>query len=413
MTLRVLMVAPTSFFAHYGGHIRIMEEARALQALGCRVTIVTYYKGEDVPGLVIERTPPLPWHTEYEVGSSRHKIAFDAYLLAKTLQVGRRVRPDIVHGHMHEGTLIGGALARMLRVPLVFDFQGSLTGEMIDHGFVQPESAGHRFWRRIERWTCNLPQAILVSSLRARPLLEEQFGVPAEKIHPLPDCADLGHFDPGRYSQADRTAVRRQLGIPDGRTVVAYLGLLADYQGTPQLLQAAYNLKTSGEDIHFLIMGFPNVEHYLQMANDLDVQDYVTFTGRVDYITQAPAYLSAGDIAVSPKFSATEGSGKVLNYMAMAQPVVAFDTAVHREYLGESGVYVPRGDVPGLARAIADLAHDSERRRTLGMALQLRAAQRFSWQAAAARIQDVYYALTGAPRVKEALTGQGVNLGEN
>jgi glycosyltransferase involved in cell wall biosynthesis len=411
--LRVLMVAPTSFFAHYGGHIRIMEEALALQALGHQVTIVSYYKGEDVAGLAVERTPPLPWHTEYEVGSSRHKLAFDAFLLAKTLQVGRRVQPDIVHGHMHEGALIGGALARVLHVPLVFDFQGSLSGEMIDHGFVRPSSVGHRFWSRVERWICALPQAILVSSLRAKPLLEEQFGVPAAKIQPLPDCADMQHFDPTRFSEAEKAAVRRQLGIPEGRTVVVYLGLLADYQGTPQLLQAAQNLRASGEDIHFLIMGFPNVEHYLQMAHSLGVQENVTFTGRVDYLTQAPAYLSVGDIAVSPKFSATEGSGKVLNYMAMAQPVVAFDTAVHHEYLGESGVYVPRGDVPAMARAIAALAHNAERRRVLGAALQLRATQRFSWQAAAYRIQDVYCALTGAPRVAETFSSKGVNLREN
>ena len=31
--MRVLMVAPTSFFADYGCHVRILDEARALQAL--------------------------------------------------------------------------------------------------------------------------------------------------------------------------------------------------------------------------------------------------------------------------------------------------------------------------------------------------------------------------------------------
>jgi hypothetical protein len=38
---------------------------------------------------------------------------------------------------MHEGALIGGLLARLLRVPLVFDFQGSMTGEMVDHNFLR------------------------------------------------------------------------------------------------------------------------------------------------------------------------------------------------------------------------------------------------------------------------------------
>ena len=58
--LRVLMIAPTSFFSDYGCHVRIYEEAKILQKLGHRVTIVTYYNGKDVPGLDIRRTLPIP-----------------------------------------------------------------------------------------------------------------------------------------------------------------------------------------------------------------------------------------------------------------------------------------------------------------------------------------------------------------
>ncbi len=47
------------------------------QKLGHQVTIVTYRNGNDVPGLNIERTLPIPWRSHYEVGSSRHKVVFD------------------------------------------------------------------------------------------------------------------------------------------------------------------------------------------------------------------------------------------------------------------------------------------------------------------------------------------------
>lgn len=388
--LRVLMVAPTSFFSHYGGHIRILEETRALQALGHQVTITTYYKGHDVPGLDIRRTAPLPWRPDYEVGSSRHKLAFDLYLLPKVLQVGRNVRPHVVHGHMHEGALIGAVLARLLRAPLVFDFQGSMTGEMLDHGFVRAESVAFRFWRRLETFIYRLPQAILTSSEEAQKFLIREFRVGQERIVPLPDCADLGHFSPRRFSADDKAVWRDRLGIPHDRPIVAYLGLLADYQGTGHLLRAAAYLKERGEDVHFLIMGYPNVDHYKAMARRLDVVDRVTFTGRVDYLSVAPRYLSLGDVAVSPKMSTTEGSGKVLNYMAMGQAVVAYDSPVHREYLGEWGVYVPAGEVVGLAEAIAGLLRDAPRRWRLGEALQRRASQKYSWSAAASSVDDLY-----------------------
>lgn len=391
--LHILMVAPTSFFGHYGGHIRILEETRALQELGHRVTIVTYYKGEDVPGLHIERTRPLPWRADYEVGSSRHKLVFDLFLGAKVLQVGRRLRPDLVHGHMHEGALLGGILARLLRVPLVFDFQGSLTGEMIDHGFIRPQGLGYAFWRRLERAICHLPEAVLTSSLRAQELLQSRFDVPQERIYPLPDCADMNHFAPGRITEGERADLRRRFGIPPQRPIVAYLGLLADYQGTPHLIQAAARLKEAGEDAHFLIMGYPGVNVYRAMAQRLGVADRVTLTGRVDYRRDAPRFLSLGDVAVSPKISSTEGSGKVLNYMAMAQPVVAYDTPVHREYLGEWGIYTPPGDVEGLAQAIGRLLNDPSRRRLLGDRLRRRAGRHYSWQAAARRIDTLYNCL--------------------
>ncbi|MDT8305871.1 MAG: glycosyltransferase family 4 protein [Anaerolineae bacterium] len=388
--LRVLMVAPTSFFGHYGGHIRILEETRALQSLGHDVRIVTYNKGEDVAGVPIIRTRRLPWHADYEVGSSRHKLAFDAYLLASVLRFGLRWRPDIVHGHMHEGALIGGILARLLRVPLVFDFQGSLTGEMLDHGFIGNGGMAYRVWRRLERFICHLPDVVLTSSIQARALLNEEFGVNGERIKPLPDCADLEHFNPRVASANDHAALRRKFGIPPDRPVVVYLGLLAEYQGTDQILEAAVRLKAQGEDVHFLVMGYPRVEHYQVLAQRLNVADRVTFTGRVDYCRDAPRYLSLGQVAVSPKLSATEGSGKVLNYMALAKPVVAYDTPVHREYLGEAGVYAPAEDVAAFAEAIRALLHDPERRAALGAALRERARNHYSWEVAGKEIDGIY-----------------------
>lgn len=390
LPLRVLMVAPTSFFGHYGGHIRILEETRALQALGHQVSIATYAKGEDVPGVHIVRTRRLPWRADYEVGSSRHKLAFDAFLMSRVLSYGLRWRPHLIHGHMHEGALIGGVLARLLRVPLVFDFQGSLSGEMVDHGFVASGSPAYRAWRALERFVCRLPRTILTSSLQARELLEGQFAVEPERIEPLPDCADLEHFAPGRASPEAHAALRQRFGIPASRPVVAYLGLLADYQGTDQLLEAARRLQQADVDAHFLVMGYPRVDHYSAMAQGMGIADRVTFTGRVDYYREAPLFLSMGDIAVSPKFSATEGSGKVLNYMALGQPVVAYDTPVHREYLGDAGVYVPAGDVAGFAEAIRLLLGDAQRRQQLGAALRERARTEYSWEAAGRQIEAVY-----------------------
>ena len=95
-------------------------------------------------------------------------------------------------------------------------------------------------------------------------------------------------------------------------------------------------------------MGFPNVAHYRAMAARLGISQRVRFTGAIAY-PQAPAYLALGDLAVAPKRSATEGSGKLLPYMSMALPIVATDTPVHREYLSEDAILIsePQPESPG------------------------------------------------------------------
>ena len=53
--MRVLMIAPTSFFSDYGGHIRIFEEIRILQKLGHQICVVTYPLGGNPEGIDVRR----------------------------------------------------------------------------------------------------------------------------------------------------------------------------------------------------------------------------------------------------------------------------------------------------------------------------------------------------------------------
>lgn len=391
-TYHVLMIAPTSFFLDYGCHVRIAEEAWILEKLGNRVTIVTYYKGGDLDGVDIERTRPIPWRHDYEVGCSRHKLVFDLLLSIKSLEVALRQKPDIIHAHLHEGALIGYVLGKLLGIPLVFDFQGSMTGEMIDHRFLNPDGALYGPMRKLEEIIDHLPPAIITSSHHAADLLRNEFRCNSAPIHIVPDCVNTDTFRPGALSEGERLDLKRQLGIPPQRKVVAYLGLLAEYQGTHLLVQAAAQLVETRPDVHFLIMGFPGEEGYRNYAHSLGLADHVTFTGKIPY-QSAPRYLALGDVAVSTKISATEGSGKLLNYMALALPTVTFDTPVSREYLDDWGVYAERGNPAALAEALGFILADEGRAVALGMGLRQRAMERYSWEQAGRQIVGIYDSL--------------------
>ena len=390
----ILMIAPTSFFADYGCHVRILEEAQILQRLGNSLTICTYHNGRDLDGLDIRRTMGIPWRKGYEVGSSRHKIAFAALLSLTTLRTALRRKPDVIHAHLHEGALIGHVVAKLRGVPLVFDFQGSMTSEMIDHRFLNPDGPFYGPVRWLEELIDHFPHPIITSSRHAARLLLEEFRCAPEQVETVPDCVNTEFLSPHQDAETIRR-LKAQWGIPSDSLVVVYLGLLAEWQGTGHLLRAARVICQSRSDVHFLIMGFPAVGKYRAMARELGIAERVTFTGRVRY-EQIPPRLALGDIAVAPKLSATEGSGKILNYMAMQLPTVAFDTPVSREYLGELGVYARAGEVDSLAAAITSLMDSPERRLSLGAALRERAAERYTWEQAGRKIMQVYESLCGS-----------------
>jgi len=394
---RILMVAPTSFFGDSGCHVRILEETRALQALGNRVTICTYHNGRDVEGLDIRRTVSIPWRAGYEVGSSRHKIAFDALLYWRAMVTMYRVRPHVIHAHLHEGALIGLVLSKLFRVPLLFDFQGSMTSEMVDHGFVRAEGPAFSLLRRLEALIDRTSPHIVTSSTGVVEQLTGEFGCQPARVTPLPDCVDTKAFCP--RPQAERLRVRRAWGIPEDHVVVIYLGRLAEYQGTGHLLRAARLVCARRDDVHFVIAGYPFVDRYHAEARELGIADRCTFTGRIDYQKGAPDLLAAGDLAVSPKLSQTEGAGKILNYMACGLPTVAYRSSVSVEFLGSLGVYARAGDIDDLARGILELVAAPARRAELGSALRARAQACYSWEHAAMRLLSIYASLGARPDV--------------
>ncbi|MGH2370717.1 MAG: glycosyltransferase family 4 protein, partial [Chloroflexota bacterium] len=137
-------------------------------------------------------------------------------------------------------------------------------------------------------------------------------------------------------------------------------------------------------------------------AHDLQILDHVTFTGRVPY-EQLPLHLALADIAVSAKMSISEANGKLMNYMAMGLPTVAYQTPVAREILGDLGVYAPVGDIAALADRLQVLLDDSARREALSAALRTRVAREFSWDTVALQLEGVYDELC-RPAVERAAT---------
>jgi glycosyltransferase involved in cell wall biosynthesis len=195
---RILMIAPTPFFADRGCHVRILGEAKALIKLGYQVTLCTYFLGRDVDGIPTERTLAIPWYKKLSAGPSWHKCYIDLLLLCKVLKSCRRFRPDIIHAHLHEGIVIGKLASRLFGIPLVADLQGSLTDELLAHNFLPNYGWLIKLMRLVERKINQMPAHLIVSSTENARACVRTYGISAERVSPVVDGVDLEIFSPGK-----------------------------------------------------------------------------------------------------------------------------------------------------------------------------------------------------------------------
>jgi glycosyltransferase involved in cell wall biosynthesis len=186
-------------------------------------------------------------------------------------------------------------------------------------------------------------------------------------------------------------------------TIVAYLGVMGYQDGVDHLLHAIRHLvfDLGKRDVFCVLIGRGDARDELQrLARELALEDYVWFTG---YIPRADVvrYLSTADVCVDPDpsnpFNDRSTMIKVMDYMAFARPIVAFDLPENRFTAGAAAVYVRPNDDFELARAIVTLMSDPARRAEMGAIGRRRVESELAWTYSIPRLLNAYATLLGTP----------------
>lgn len=188
---------------------------------------------------------------------------------------------------------------------------------------------------------------------------------------------DLERFNAHRFSTEDRAALRRELDIPEGHTVLLFVGRFTPDKGIAELLAAFAALIKRGFETNLVLLG----------PHEADSETFLgILSGRAREAVRLPGFsaeperfMAIADLLVLPSYR--EGFGTVvLEAAAMGVPAVGSDIyglsdAIEHE---KTGLLVPVREVDPLTSALERLLLDKPLRLAMGNAALQRARDEFS-----------------------------------
>ena len=187
------------------------------------------------------------------------------------------------------------------------------------------------------------------------------------EIAVTPFGVDLGRFapDPSRRTP--------------GQLTIGIVKSLAPKYGIDLLLRAFAGLP---ESCRLLVVGDgPQRAELEALARDLGIAARTEFVGTVPH-AEVPAWLNRFDIYAAPSRLDSESFGvAVIEASACALPVVVSDAGGLPEVVrdGQTGLVVPRDDVPALQAALMRLVLDAALRGRLGQAGRALVEREYEW----------------------------------
>src|SRR4030042_904518 len=338
--MKILTIAATPFFSDRGCHMRILNSAKYLEKFGAEVKICTYFSGESVTNLDIERINKVGWYKRTAPGFSWVKIWLEIKMIFLCRRAIRSFQPDIIHAHMYEGLGVGYFAKKLAfkNVPIITDFQADLDEEFRNYNRNNHIARWIFVW--LSRRLINRCDWLVLSSENVKPHMGKLYKH-KDRITIVRDGIDLDLFRNiqtlTREEQKKIEEIKRWKG---DKKLLVYIGGLSDNKGVGDLLDSFGKLADLRKEWKLLIGGFGSDEKkYNEFVRQNKLDERVYFSGRVKYFF-LPAYLALAEVAIDPKNGSSESSGKLVNLMAAGLPIICFDNEFNKSRLGKKGNYL-------------------------------------------------------------------------
>jgi len=388
--MRILMIAPEPFFEARGTPFSEYHRIRALVDLGHTVDLVTYPFGQHVslPGLTLHRSWRPPLVRRVKIGPSFAKVPLDLLLAVKALHVALKWRFDYVHAH-EEGGAIGLLLARLLRVPHLYDMHSSLPEQLSNFKFSRSRLLVSAF-RALERLMVSRSASVIVICR----YLEEVARAIAPDAHVvLIENAPGSGDTEGTPSSG---SVRASAGVPDAAAMVLYTGTFEAYQGLDLLFAAMRTVLAERPDARLVLAGgHPDqVGRARRAASAEGIGAATVFVGERP-AEEIPSYLQAADVLVSPRSLGKNTPLKIYQYLRSGKPIVATNLLTHTQVLDATVAELTDPTPGAFGAGILRVLRDRERAEALGRSARTLAETRYTYETYVERTREALRPITG------------------
>lgn len=374
---------------------RVWQEATSLRENGYMVSIICPTgKGyescfEEINGINIYRYN-LPLEAEGAFGYAVEYLAALFHTFRLAWRVRREQGFDVIHACNPPDLffIIGGFFKLFFGTRFVFD-----------HHDINPELYEAKFGRRdvfwklmvwLERRTFKMADVSIATNNSYKRIAIERGGMAPNKVFVVrsgPQLDRLRILPPVEYLKQGR------------KYLVGYVGVMGKQEGIDLLLQAARHIivDQGRTDVHFgLVGGGTSLEEMKLYAVQLNISDYVFFTGRVPD-QEMLEVLNTADVCVNPdvanEMNDKSTMNKIMEYMALGKPIVQFDLAEGRFSAQEASLYAKKNDPVDLALKILELLEDPTRRLRMGAFGRSRVENELEWAFEEPKLLAAYHAV--------------------
>lgn len=387
-SLKVIMAVANNT---YPADPRVRNEAQTLIEAGHEVTVIApqgpNQSYHDVVANVRVVRFPVPLQGGSVLTYGLEFIYVTVAVALMVLYTWGRYGLDVLHIHNPPDTLfLAGLLPKLAGKKLIYDHH-DLAPELFLTKFPTKRGVLYRLLLLLEKWSCKVVDEIIATNESYMASSIERNGVCPDRVTIVrngPSLASLESVTP------DEDVSTR------ARTVIGYLGHIAHQDGVDHLIKALHHMQEAYnyDDWYAVIIGpGDDLEALIRLAERLNIRNKIWFTG----YQPEPRWrelLSSVDVCFVPDpanpLNEKSTMTKMMDYMALGKPIVAYDLTENRISGGDAVLYARPSEPEDLARQLMRLIEDEALGTLLGEEGRRRIQSHLAWEFSAENLRNLY-----------------------